>query len=90
MQIIKYIADNTTNSRFTRAGGFIRQYTRSLIRFAHSPARSLTTHIASRLYYCSALQASPFQLCRHDTTYTRLKKFSTDYVDILEYTHRQD
>ena len=38
----------------------IRQDSRSLIRCAHSPARSLWAHIAPRLYYCSALRASPF------------------------------
>ena len=37
-----------------RATDIIRQYPRSLIRFAHSSARSLSPHIASRFYYCIA------------------------------------
>ena len=45
------MADNTSNSRFTRATSIIRQYPRSLIRFAHSSASSASAHIASRLYY---------------------------------------
>ena len=34
-----------------RTTDIIRQYPRSLIHFAHSPACSLSAHIASRFYY---------------------------------------
>ena len=39
---------------FARVTGIIRQYPRSLIRCAHSPARSLKVLLESRLYCCSA------------------------------------
>ena len=42
-----------------RATSIIRQNPRSLIRFAHSTARSISAHLASRLYYCSTLRVSP-------------------------------
>ena len=54
----------TSNPGYCSCHLCIRQYTRSLVRFAHSPA---SLHSASRLCYCSALRASPFvyQLCHH-------------------------
>ena len=63
--IIQAIMEKTTNSRFTRAIGNIRQYPRSLIRFCHSPARSLHSH---RLWFILLLSFSSltfFQLCQH-------------------------
>ena len=48
----------TINSRFRSSQSCIRQYTRSLIRFAHSPARSLCSHRLSLILLLG--YASPF------------------------------
>ena len=48
------ISGNTTNYRFTQATGVIRQYPRSLVRFTHSPARSLHSHRLSLVLLLSS------------------------------------
>ena len=56
-RIIKDIADDTSNSHFTRATDIIRQYPRSLIRCAHSPAQRTSPLAYIIAHLC---RASPF------------------------------
>ena len=82
----------------SRATSFIRQHPRSLIRFAHSPARSFSAHIASRLCYCSATHRRffpprfHFVLRKHRINKKMHVHFcivsktqKVDYINITEY-----
>ena len=51
--------------RFTRATDIIRQYPRSLVRFAHSPARSFHSHRLSLILLAMPLTHGDIRnLCR--------------------------
>ena len=60
--------------------------------FALLSHRLVRLQLTSPLAYIIAQLFEPclFQLCRHITTYTRLKNTTTNYVDILQHTHTRD
>ena len=74
--IIKDIVDKTSTLRFAPVTSIIRQYARSLIRFADSPAPSLSAHRLSLILLLG--YTSPFSRLVHfyiivfvDITHTR-------------------